>query len=60
MTQQEIIERDVRITLGDMHLQLIMARARIQELEQQAAQEQAPVPDGRYEESRVNGQGQPN
>jgi hypothetical protein len=33
MTQQEIIERDVRLVIGDLHLQLIMARARIAELE---------------------------
>jgi len=37
MTQQEIIERDVRITIGDLSLQLIMARARVQELEEQLA-----------------------
>jgi hypothetical protein len=34
MNQQEIIERDVRLLIGDLHLQLIMARARIAELEQ--------------------------
>ena len=33
MTQQEIIEQNVRLTLGDLTLQLIVARARIAELE---------------------------
>ena len=33
MTQQEIIERDVRMLIGDLSLQLLMARARIAELE---------------------------
>jgi len=36
MTQQELIEQNVRMLLGDLQLQLIMARARIAELEGQA------------------------
>lgn len=48
MNTQEIIERDVRMLIGDLHLQLVMARARIQELEQQdAVQQQAYRPNGK-------------
>ena len=53
MTQQELIERDVRLALGDLHLQLIMARARVQELEQQLAAtepEAPPMRNGRDSE----------
>ena len=37
MTQQEMIDRDIRMLVGDMQVQLIFARARIAELEQQLA-----------------------
>lgn len=49
-SQQQAIERDVRLALGDMHLQLIMARARIAELEQHLAAkepEAPPKPNGK-------------
>lgn len=45
MNQQEIIERDVRLLIGDLHLQLIMARARIAELESQQQAEKPPPGD---------------
>jgi hypothetical protein len=57
MTQQELIEQNVRMLLGDLQLQLIMARARIQELEQAASDsmldKQNPVPNGRFEEAET-------
>lgn len=37
MTVQAIVEQNVRIALGDLHVQLIAANARIAELEQQLA-----------------------
>lgn len=51
MTQQEIIERDVRLLIGDLHLQLIMARAQITTLEQR--------PVERDEQSKPNGKHPP-
>lgn len=35
MTGQELIEQNVRMLIGDLQLQLIIARARIAELESQ-------------------------
>ena len=44
MTQQEAIEQNVRLALGDLTLQLIIARARIAELESGIEpKEDAPV-----------------
>ena len=43
MNMQEVVERDVRMALGDMTLQLIMARARIAELEAKYEPEEAEV-----------------
>jgi hypothetical protein len=40
-SQQDIIDQSIRMALGDMHVQLILARARIQELEQQLVELQA-------------------
>lgn len=51
MTQQEIVERDVRLLIGDLHLQLVMARARIQELEMR--------PEPPVEEGKPNGKHPP-
>jgi len=47
MTQQEIIDREIRMLLGDLQLQLVFAKARIAELEQTVAA------------SRLNGDGRP-
>jgi hypothetical protein len=47
MTQQDIIERDVRMLIGDLHLQLVMARARIAELEAAVADQQQGRPNGK-------------
>lgn len=33
MTQQEIVDREIRLLLGDLQLQLVFAKARIAELE---------------------------
>lgn len=55
-TQQEIIEREVRMLIGDLHLQLVMARARIAELEQ--AMPNPSKMDGR-DSPLPNGQDQP-
>jgi len=46
VTQQEMIDRDLRLLLGDLQLQLVFAKARIAELEQTVA-------------SRPNGDGRP-
>lgn len=56
MTQQERIERDFRLTLGDMHVQLIVAQARIAELEAQIAAGQ-DKPEPAYTKEAHNGQG---
>lgn len=37
MTQQEMVERDLRMLIGDLNIQLIFARSRIIELEEQVA-----------------------
>jgi hypothetical protein len=37
MTQQERIQENVKLALGELTLQLIMARARVEELEGEAA-----------------------
>ena len=54
-TQQELIEQNVRMLLGDLQLQLIVARARIAELEQGSV----PDPEARKDgtDYRVNGSG---
>lgn len=39
MTQQEMIDRDIRMLVGDQTVQLIFARARIAELEAQLSDE---------------------
>lgn len=48
MTQQERIEHNFRLTLGDLHIQLIVANAKIAELEAQIAaaelDKQEPLP----------------
>lgn len=46
MTQQEMIDRDLRLLLGDLQLQLVFAKARIAELEQVVATR--PNGDGRH------------
>jgi len=43
MNVQETVDRDVRLALGDMQLQLIIARAQIAELQQQLAATQVQV-----------------
>ena len=58
MTQQEAIEQNVRLTLGDLTLQLIIARAKIAELESEVdAKQDAPVKANGVDraEERVNG-----
>jgi hypothetical protein len=49
MNSQEIVEQQIRMVLGDLHVQLIMARAKVAELEQQLAKaEVIPAkPNGR-------------
>ncbi len=44
MTQQERIEQNFRLTLGDMHVQLIVANARIAELEAKIAELETEAP----------------
>jgi hypothetical protein len=59
MNVQDIIERDVRLLVGDLHLQLIMARARITELEEQmadnekAAKDRAFTPNGKVQQEEM-------
>ena len=56
MTTQEMIERDVRMALGDLHVQLIMARARVVELEQiLAEQAQAELDLDKQPPAKPNG-----
>ena len=38
MSTQEIVDRELRLTLGDMQVQLIFARAKIAELEETVLQ----------------------
>jgi hypothetical protein len=58
MTSQEIIERDVRMLIGDLHLQLVMARAQMQELQEKVAQlEQADAVPGGAPVPKANGYG---
>ena len=49
MNSQELIEQNVRLALGDLTLQLIVARARIAELEQA---EPEAKPNGKGKEGR--------
>jgi len=42
MTRQEIVENDIRMVLGDLMLQLVMARAELTELKSAAGE----VPTG--------------
>ena len=45
MTKQEMVERDVRMALGELTLQVIMLRAEVQEAQQQLAEmRQHPEP----------------
>jgi len=64
MTQQEIVERDVRLALGDLTLQLIVARAEAQSLREQIeAQAEPPLPgekvkpNGKAKEAAEDGPG---
>jgi hypothetical protein len=50
VTQQEMIDRDLRLLLGDLQLQLVFAKARIAELEQTVASR--PNGDGRHIDQR--------
>jgi hypothetical protein len=52
MTQDELIQQNVRMLLGDLQLQLIIARARISELEAGAS------PDPEAGLGKPNGQAQ--
>ena len=54
---QEAIERDVRVTIGDLHVQLIVARNRIAELEAQVSflTQQLEPKTGEAETNKPNG-----
>jgi hypothetical protein len=52
MTQQELIEQNVRMLIGDLQLQLIVARARIVELEQAEKDEMASKANGAAKEEK--------
>jgi hypothetical protein len=56
MTQQESVEQNVRLAIGDLTLQLIMARGRIAELEQQLADLSA-APEQEQPVPKMNGKG---
>jgi hypothetical protein len=47
MTQQEFIEQNVRMVLGDQALQIIVLKSRIAELEEQAAAVEQAQPKGK-------------
>jgi hypothetical protein len=55
MNPQDILNQNIRMLIGDLQVQLMIANARVQELEAQlaAAQEAGPIP----EVSRPNGKG---
>ena len=56
MNPQEVLNQNIRMLIGDLQVQLMIANARVQELEAMLAaqtQAQAPVP----EVSRPNGKG---
>ena len=55
MNQQQQIEQNVRMTLGDMHLQLIVANARIAELEAQIAAAELDKSEPEPEKLKANG-----
>jgi hypothetical protein len=44
MTQQELLDQNVRLTIGDLTVQTIVFKLRIAELEAQLAQMQPPEP----------------
>lgn len=49
MTQQEFIDQNVRMLIGDLQLQLVIARGRIAELEAMLPNPEppaAPMPNG--------------
>lgn len=58
MSQQNI-EQNVRLVIGDLHVNLIMAQARIQELEAQLAELQAKTSDEEERRARPNGATKP-
>ena len=53
--QQQLVEQNVRAVIGDLHVQLIMAQARVAELEQQLAALQQEV----QTEGKSNGAADP-
>ena len=57
MTSQELIEQNVRMALGDLTLQLIVARARIAELE--AAAPAKPNGKARHNDDSADHRSQP-
>lgn len=61
MTQQELIDHNVRLTLGDLMVQIVILKARITELEEQAMESNriaealnTAKPNGIHAESRAD------
>lgn len=61
MTGQELIDRDIRVLLGDLQLQVIFGRARIAELEEQLAIATAPKTEEQppADKTKLNGKAAP-
>lgn len=62
MTQQELIEQNVRATIGDLTLQLIVARAANQVLQEEIERlraEAKPRPNGKVREHAEDHPSQP-
>lgn len=54
-TKQEAIERDVRITLGDLQLQIIMLRAELQDVRDQLDAERGKAVAEAMVAGKING-----
>ena len=50
MTRQEFIDRDLRMLIGELQIQLIFLRSQVAELEEQLARQ--PKPDNDAEATR--------
>ena len=55
MNSQDVLNQNIRMVIGDLQINLMMANARVQELEAQLAAMQAPAEAVVPEVSRPNG-----
>jgi hypothetical protein len=59
MTSQENIERNIRLVIGDLHVQLVLARTQIEELEHQLRQLDAAKNEPELPLAKGNGTREP-